>query len=121
MSIETDNNFFFTGSDKGIISLYDYNDSDPKRKFTLKNKLDLYAGIKVTNVKYKNSKSEVITGFSNGSVAFWTHFEHEPEFVLDCHEKKVTNIQYEEEMKLLITASTDKTLKVTYKNDLNLF
>lgn len=112
MSIETDLNFLFTGSERGIISLYDYNDNDPKKKFSLNKKLNIYTGIKVTNVKYKQSKSEMITAFSNGSVAFWTHYENEPEFVLDCHEKKVTKIQYEEEMRLLITASIDKTLKV---------
>ena len=95
-----------------MITIYEYNDNDSKTKFSLNKKLDLNTGVKVTNVKYKQSKHEVISAFSNGSVAFWTHYEDNPEFVLDCHEKKVTKIQYEESSKLLITASTDKTLKV---------
>jgi WD40 repeat protein len=115
MSIESDLNFIFTGCDKGIISIYEYNDNDAKKKFSLNKKLEIETGIKITNVKYKQSKHEVISSFINGSVAFWTHYEDEPEFILDCHQKKVTKIQYEESMKLLITSSADKTLKVCYK------
>jgi len=112
MSIESDVNFLFTGSDKGMLSIYEYNDNDTKKKFSLSKKLEINTGVKITNIKFKQSKHELISSFTNGSVGFWTHFEEYPEYILDCHEKKVTKVQYEESMKLLITSSTDKTLKV---------
>jgi WD40 repeat protein len=112
MSIESDINFLFTGSDKGELSIYEYNDNDTKKKFSLNKKLEIETGMKITCIKYKQSKHELISSFTNGSVGFWTHYEDDPEFILDCHEKKVTKIQYEESTKLLITSSTDKTLKV---------
>jgi hypothetical protein len=38
-------------------------------------------------MKYQQGKSGLITSLSNGSVAFWSHDPHGPEFILDCHSK----------------------------------
>lgn len=68
---------------------------------------------KLTDIKFKPSKSELLVAQSNGSVSFYSHNEELPEFVLDCHEKEVTRIFYDDLLKILVTCSADRSVKVT--------
>jgi WD40 repeat protein len=62
-------------------------------------------------MKYQQGKSGLITSLSNGSVAFWSHDPHGPEFILDCHSKSVNKILYDDSTQTLITCSSDQKIK----------
>jgi WD40 repeat protein len=113
MRIEQDRNFIFLGSNNGVIRFVDYDDQHSMGNMIINHRLDISIDSKVTDIKFRSGKSGLITALSNGSIAFWGANENYPEFVLDCHQKSVNRILYDDSIQILFTCSSDKHIKVT--------
>jgi WD40 repeat protein len=95
------------------------------KSLTITSRLDILADqkftTKINDIQFIHGKSGLIASLSNGSVAFWSHDETTPEFILDCHDKSVNKIIYDESIKILFTCSSDKTIKVKKSFFKNIF
>jgi WD40 repeat protein len=116
MRLEFDRNFIFLGSNRGVINFYDLIEDKDHTDMLLEKQLEILVDsdfrTSITDIKYKNGKKELITGLSNGSIAFWSHDPFTPEYILESHQKSISRIFFDETNKMLITCSADKTIKV---------
>ncbi len=95
---------------QGYVRFYDWEENNRNYHLSLQKIISL-GNLKVNQILYDSSKSNVYLALSNGSVMLFSH-SLSPEFVLDYHDKAVNRIIFDEESRTLFTCSADKEVKV---------
>lgn len=67
---------------------------------------------KIRIIKYYSKRHELITGDGNGKIVVWNLSKGQPVYAWDAHKGEITQMHYEEETRILISGSKDKTMKV---------
>lgn len=57
-------------------------------------------------------RMEVLVGLGNGTVTFWNSLKGHPMYVLRADSDEITQLHYDDNKRLLITASKGKMVKV---------
>lgn len=65
-------------------------------------------------IDWRESNRELVVGNDLGKVTFFQPGSGESLFVLDAHSQSITQMQWFEDFQYLLTASKDKTVKVSY-------
>ena len=89
----------------------DYSDISEKINLMKLREIHLGGNVSITDVNI-NNKEDIIISLSNGSISIFNKSYSYPEYIIDAHLEYIPGFIWEEDQKLLITASHDKTIKL---------
>ena len=72
------------------------------------NKELLYIFENISVIKYNKEDNELIIGDERGYIIIWNLESLGPKIIFKAHEKEITDIDYDNENKILISGSLDK-------------
>lgn len=128
LEFERDGNMLLVGNKNGCVICFYLENYDEKiipqyqlmSNINLKKKFDIKScnNLKVSGIKL-NSKNEILISFSNGALAVYSHENVNPEckylfilVILNAHSKEITGMYWNDDKKMLLTVSLDKSIKL---------
>lgn len=113
LSLDLVKNYLFTaGYEAGMICVFDI-DKPGKEKLT-KQIAVLEGKENPRCLAWVPKRMEVLVGLGNGTVTFWNSLKGHPMFVLRAETEELTQLHYDENSRLLVTASKGKNIKVVF-------
>lgn len=109
-NVELKKLYIFSGTMGGKISIIEL--GQPGKEKFLKEVSMFEGNPKIRIIKYYSKRHELITGDGNGKIVVWNLLKGQPVYAWDAHKGEITQMHYEEETRILISGSKDKTMKV---------
>ena len=110
--------FLYTGHLDGTISMFNISFEERKgkqiRQMIGKKKVRQQKALieQCRELAWDNKKAELIAANENGNITIWDAMKGEAILVFDAHFDALTKMYWDENRRLLLTGSKDKTIKV---------